>query len=176
MKSPKSCGQCAIARALTRTSLRAARFARHRLCAQVVAVGLEQQYGLPTGTAAVGFCVASDLDATADFDALCQEDADSGVLLLRSHVDVRWVFLLCWLACMQGNALQGVPEQPQQWAAQSSWQLNLQPHRTCRGLLSMLEDPLADLCLEYHGPTVGACGATHAAPTQQGSLLIARTC
>ncbi|PRW20670.1 hypothetical protein C2E21_8830 [Chlorella sorokiniana] len=62
--------------------------------AKAVAAGLEQQYGLPAGAAAVGLSVASDLDATADFDALCYEDADSGMLLLRGHVEVRRLWSL----------------------------------------------------------------------------------
>lgn len=57
---------------------------------QAVAAGLEQQHGLPVGSAAVGFAVASDLQASADFDSLCHEDADSGILLLHSHVAIRW--------------------------------------------------------------------------------------
>ena len=72
---------------------------------QAVGAGLEQQYGLPTGTAVPGFCVASDLDATADFDALSYEDAESGMLLLRSHVDVRWAWVLVsiWVGRRRGS-------------------------------------------------------------------------
>jgi hypothetical protein len=37
----------------------------------------------------VGLAVANDLDASADFDALCFEDSVTGNLLLRAHVTIR---------------------------------------------------------------------------------------
>jgi len=53
-------------------------------------VGVCQQHGLAPGSLAVGLAVANDLDASADFDALCYEDGATGNLLLRGHVAIRW--------------------------------------------------------------------------------------
>jgi hypothetical protein len=54
-----------------------------------VALGVSQQHRLRPGQLAVGLAVANDLDASADFDALCFEDSVTGNLLLRAHVTIR---------------------------------------------------------------------------------------
>ena len=59
---------------------------------QAVALGLSQQHGFDR--LAVGLAVANDMDASADFDALCYEDGSTGNLLLRSHVAIRWIAAL----------------------------------------------------------------------------------
>lgn len=53
-------------------------------------MGLSQQHRFAPGALAVGLAVANDLDSSADFDALCYEDAATGNLLLRGHVTVRF--------------------------------------------------------------------------------------
>lgn len=55
-----------------------------------MASGIAQQHG----TGALGgeppdLAVANDLDSSANFDAICMEDAE-GALLLRNHVTIRW--------------------------------------------------------------------------------------
>lgn len=56
---------------------------------QAVELGLSQQHGHAPGALAVGLSVANDLDASADFDALCREDSGTGNLLLQGHVTIR---------------------------------------------------------------------------------------
>lgn len=59
--------------------------------AEAVALGLCQQHFVQAGGLSVGLAVANDLDASADFDALCCEDSATGTLLLRSHLTIRKV-------------------------------------------------------------------------------------
>jgi hypothetical protein len=56
---------------------------------QAMALGVSQQYSLPPELLHAGLAVANELDASADFNALCYEDASSGNLLLRGHVTIR---------------------------------------------------------------------------------------
>ncbi|PSC75175.1 E3 ubiquitin-ligase RING1a isoform B [Micractinium conductrix] len=57
--------------------------------AEAVAAGLAQQHALEASSLRVGLAVANDLDASADFDALCAQDGADGNLLLRGHVAIR---------------------------------------------------------------------------------------
>ncbi|KAL4854022.1 hypothetical protein ACK3TF_005082 [Chlorella vulgaris] len=56
---------------------------------QAMALGVSQQYSLPPELLHAALAVANELDASADFNALCYEDASSGNLLLRGHVTIR---------------------------------------------------------------------------------------
>ena len=125
-----------------------------------MALGLAQQQGLVPGALRVGLAVGNELDASANFDALCFEDA-SGALLLRGHVTVRCRGRAagergaagCQHAC--GQAGQAGP-------GQQAWLPLGRRHRPdgaltapacarppCSTLLGCLEDPAEELVLEY---------------------------
>lgn len=132
-----------------------------RVRLQAVALGISQQHRLPPGGLRVGLAVANDLDASADFDALCYEGGAAGNLLLRGHVTIRWV---CWdgtVSHTRWALTEDVPPLDRTWR---------------RELLATLQGAQETLCLECHAvpcqpePWAGTSGggglASHAGVTE----------